>query len=77
MGIDPIPNIKDEAYDELCQENERLKARILSPQERGYLLGLLKGHLEYYRWLGGNPKCSASNHESREFIEKLVLKLSL
>jgi hypothetical protein len=70
-------NINDEAYTEVCQELEQLKKKLLSPQERGYLLGLLKEHLEYWRTLSGNAKASAQTKEKRQFMERLILKLAL
>lgn len=65
----------DEAYTEVCQENELLKARLLDPAERGYVLGLLKEHLEYYRTLAGNGKASEATRGKLAFLEKLWLKL--
>ena len=48
----------------------------LSPDEAGYVLGLLKEHLEYYRLLSGNGRCTAANDARREFLENLWLKLA-
>ncbi len=48
----------------------------LSPEEAGYVLGLLKDHLEYYRVLAGNGKCSAKNRELHKLLEGLWLKLA-
>jgi hypothetical protein len=48
----------------------------LSAEETGYVLGLLKEHLEYYRLLAGNGKCSPKNLARREFLEGLWVKLA-
>jgi hypothetical protein len=49
---------------------------VLSPEESGYLRGLLHEHLNYYRLLAGNPKCSPSNRAKLAMLEALWLKLS-
>jgi hypothetical protein len=48
----------------------------LSAEETGYVLGLLKEHLEYYRLLAGNEFCSAVHRAKREFLEGLWMKLA-
>jgi hypothetical protein len=48
----------------------------LSPDEAGYVLGLLKEHLEYYRLLAGNGNCTAKNRAMKEFLEGLWAKLT-
>jgi hypothetical protein len=47
----------------------------LTPEEAGYVLGLLKEHVEYYRLLAGNLKCSEANRARWEFLEGLWVKL--
>ena len=49
----------------------------LEPEEIGYLRGLLTGHLEYYRVLAGNGKCSDKNRDRHRFLETLTTKLSV
>jgi hypothetical protein len=48
----------------------------LSPEEANYIRTLLKEHLDYYRLLAGNPKCSQKHRALHELCEKLMLKLS-
>ena len=48
----------------------------LNPEERGYLLGLLREHLDFYRMIAANPKCSVRNHGMHQFLETLVTKLT-
>lgn len=48
----------------------------LEPEEIGYLLGLLKEHVEYHRLLAGNGKCSQKNKDRHRFLETLRAKLS-
>lgn len=48
----------------------------LSPEETGYLLRLLKEHVEYFRALAGNVKCSHANREKHHLVEILWRKLS-
>jgi hypothetical protein len=52
-----------------------MKAVQLSPDETGYLLGLLKEHLEYYRLLSGNGKCTAISRARLAMLEALEIKL--
>jgi hypothetical protein len=47
----------------------------LTPEEAGYVLGLLKEHLEYYRLLAGNWKCSEVNRAKHRMLEVLWMKL--
>jgi hypothetical protein len=47
----------------------------LTPEEAGYVLGLLKEHLEYYRLLAGNGKCSEVNRAKHRMLEVLWMKL--
>jgi hypothetical protein len=47
----------------------------LTPEEAGYVLGLLKEHLEYYRLLAGNGKCTEANLVRHKFLEVLWMKL--
>jgi hypothetical protein len=47
----------------------------LTPEEAGYVLGLLKEHLEYYRLLAGNGQCTEANRERHKFLEGLWVKL--
>jgi hypothetical protein len=49
----------------------------LSPDETAYLLGLLKEHLEYYRLLAGNGKCTPTNRAKLAMLEALEIKLRL
>jgi len=49
----------------------------LESEEIGYLLGLLKAHLEYHRLLAGNGKCSDKSRERHQFLETLTTKLSV
>jgi hypothetical protein len=46
-----------------------------SHEETGYIRALLKEHLDYYRLLAGNPKCSHKHRRLHELCEKLMLKL--
>jgi hypothetical protein len=48
----------------------------LSEEEVGYVLGLLQGHLEYYRLLRGELKCSEGNLAKHELVEGLWVKLA-
>jgi hypothetical protein len=48
----------------------------LSAEEARYVLGLLKGHLEYYRLLRGELKCSPGNLAKHELVEGLWVKLA-
>jgi hypothetical protein len=48
----------------------------LSPEETGYLLGLIKQHLEYYRLLASNTNCSQKNQDQHQMLEGLRLKLA-
>jgi hypothetical protein len=48
----------------------------LTPEEAGYVLGLLKEHLEYYRALAGNGKCSEANRAKHRMLEGLWVKLA-
>ena len=48
----------------------------LQPEEIGYLLGLLKEHVEYHRLLAGNGKCSSKHREQHRFLETLWAKLA-
>jgi hypothetical protein len=47
----------------------------LDPEETGYLLGLLKEHLEYHRLLAGSSKCSQKSRDRHRFLETLSSKL--
>jgi hypothetical protein len=47
----------------------------LNPEERAYLLRLLKEHLEYFRLLAANPKCSDANRAKYRMLETLWQKL--
>jgi hypothetical protein len=47
----------------------------LSPDETGYLLGLLKAHLEYYRQLAGNGKATAATRAKLAMLQTLEIKL--
>jgi hypothetical protein len=47
----------------------------LSAEEAGYVLGLLKEHLEYYRALAGNLKCTEANRSKHRMLEGLWVKL--
>ena len=58
----------------LGRDVQRMKG--LSPQEKQFLTGLLKEHLDYYRTLAGNSNCSAANREKLVFLERLVAKLN-
>ena len=46
------------------------------PEEIGYMSGLLKAPLDYFRMLSGHPKCSDINRAKLEFLETLYLKLN-
>jgi hypothetical protein len=48
----------------------------LSAEEAGYVLGLLKEHLEYYRALAGNLKCTDANRAKHRMLEGLWVKLA-
>jgi hypothetical protein len=48
----------------------------LSAQEREYLSRHLKGHVEYYRLLAGNSKCTAASRAMREMLEGLWMKVT-
>jgi len=48
----------------------------LEPEEIAYLLGMLKEHLEYYRLLTGNGKCTPAHKDRHRFLETLGAKLS-
>ena len=48
----------------------------LSPEETGYLLGMLREHLDYYRTLASNGSCTDKNRKMHEFLETLVRKLN-
>jgi len=45
------------------------------PEEIGYLQGLVKDHLEYYRLLAGNGKCTQKHKDHHRFLETLAAKL--
>jgi hypothetical protein len=47
-----------------------------SVEEAGYVLGLLKEHLEYYRALAGNHKCTEANLARHRMVEGLWVKLA-
>jgi hypothetical protein len=47
----------------------------LTPEEAGYVLGLLKEHLEYYRLLAGSLKCTEANLAKHRMLEGLWMKL--
>jgi hypothetical protein len=47
----------------------------LTPEEAGYVLGLLKEHLEYYRLLAGKLNCSEANRARHRMLEVLWVKL--
>jgi hypothetical protein len=49
----------------------------LSVAEVGYVVRLLKEHVEYYRVLAGNGNCSAQNRVRWELVENLWRKLCL
>jgi hypothetical protein len=49
----------------------------LSPDEARYLLGLLKEHLEYYRLLSGNGKCTPTTRAKLTMLEALEFKLRI
>jgi hypothetical protein len=53
-----------------------MKAIELSPDEVGYLLGLLKAHREYYATLAGNGKATPQTRGKLAFLEGLWLKLA-
>jgi hypothetical protein len=48
----------------------------LSPAEIGYVLGLLKDHLDYYRVLSANGNCTEKNRAMKDFLENLWMKLA-
>jgi hypothetical protein len=52
-----------------------MSALELSHEEAGYIRALLKEHLEYYRLLAGNPRCSKKHRALHQLCEKLMLKL--
>jgi len=47
----------------------------LEPEEIGYLQGLIKDHLEFYRLLAGNGKCTQKHKDRHRFLETLNTKL--
>jgi hypothetical protein len=47
----------------------------LSVEEAGYVLGILKEHLEYYRLLRGNERCTGQTRAKHELLEGLWEKL--
>ena len=55
----------------------RMKSVELSPDESGYLLGLMKAHLEYYRLLAGNAKSTPATRAKLAMLEALEIKLRL
>jgi hypothetical protein len=55
---------------------KQTKDRTLSPEEAGYVLGLLKEHLDYYRALVGSARCSQKNRELYELVLGLWEKLA-
>ena len=52
------------------------RERELSPEEAVYLLGFIKAHLDYYRLLAGNGKCTSASRAKLLFLEALVAKLA-
>jgi hypothetical protein len=48
----------------------------LSPDEARYVRRLLKEHLEYYRLLTSNLRCTPANKATGEFLEALWIKLA-
>lgn len=48
----------------------------LSSEEKSYLLGLLKEHLDYYQLLATRGKCSAKHQASAALVQTLWIKLS-
>ena len=52
------------------------KDKVLSPDEAGYVMGLIREHLEYYRMLADNPKCTQQNRKRYELVLGLWEKLA-
>lgn len=52
------------------------KPVTLSPEEIGYLMGLLQEPLNYYRTLAGSSHCTDSNREWHAFLQGLWTKLA-
>jgi len=48
----------------------------LEPEEIGYLLGMLKEHVEYHRLLVGNGKCTQKHKDLYRMLETLWAKLA-
>ena len=48
----------------------------LSPEETGYLLGLIKEHLEYYKMLSGHAKGSERHKRLYKMLNDLSIRLT-
>jgi hypothetical protein len=63
--------------DHRTAKGRRVKSVELSPDETGYLLGLMKAHLEYYRLLAGNAKSTPATRARLAMLQALEIKLRL
>lgn len=56
---------------------KKFSEKGLTAEEAEFLLGLIVGHREYYRLLGGSSRCSEQSRGRYEKIEVMALKLEV
>ena len=59
------------------EQNNGVALVNLTHEERSYLAGIIKEHLEYYRLLCGHPRASQKNKDWYTFCKALSAKLSI